>query len=403
MKLIYLYIKFLTKRLAFIGFIILLFSLFFFLNKQEWRLSDLVMANPYFNTFGRMPQVIYLPSVATIVFLLLTLYEITFSFVYSIYNSNATKKKNEIHKQINESVFKYLTKIHVSSDDKKYAQTIKKTLKGDYAKLIFLNRLRRISLLTTGEVKLHCTSIVNELNYNKLLRICLKSPYVKDNLLSLKIVGDLKLSGYSSEINKLLKSKSRIIKTEALNTYLKTNPKTDLSFLGLFTNSLSVLDFNNIINITSGYKNIDYKKLIESNNPFLTALGLRLITFNDPERYKQLIIKLLDSEYNWVREEAFLTFLDLKKADSDFDVLTYKFERFPNGLKIRAIDKVANFSDKTSVNKFLNWLIENNSLEIKFLAMKKIFEYDMGLVLKYKEHEDSDIRSTFNQLIDFNI
>ena len=237
--------------------------------------------------------------------------------------------------------------------------------------------------MTTGEVKQHCTNIINELNYNKLLRLCLKSPHVKDNLLAIKIIGDLKLTGFTSCIDKHLKSKNPTLKTEA--------------------NSLSILDFNNIINITSNYKNINYIRLIESNIPFLSALGLRLIAFNNPGDFKQLIIKQLDSEYNWVREEAFLTFLDLKKTDSDFDILTYKFERFPNSLKIRAIDKVANFSDKESVNKFLNWLIENNSLEIKFLAMKKIFEHDMSLVLKYKEHENSNVRNTFNQLIDFNI
>lgn len=403
MKLIYLYIKYFVKRLVFIGLLILLFSLFFILYKPEWKLFDIVVTNPYFNTFGRMPKIIYLPLVASIIFSTLTVYEILFSFVYSIYNLKITKRKNYIHKLINESIFEYLTKKSITSDDKKYAQNLGKILKSDYARLIFLNRLRRISLLTTGEVKQHCTIIINELNYNKLLKLCLKSPYAKDNLLALKIIGDLRLTGHSSGVDKLLKSKNPTIKTEALNTYLKTNEQTDLSFLYIHANSLSILDFNNIINTTAHYKNIDYRKLIESNIPFLSALGLRLIAFNSPENYKQLIIKQLDSEYNWVREEAFLTFLDLKKADSDFEILTYKFERFPNSLKTRAIDKVANFSDKTSVNKFLNWLIENNSLEIKFLAMKKIFEYDMSLVLKYKAHEDSDVRNTFNQLIDFNI
>lgn len=403
MKLIYLHIKYFTKRILFLILLLLLFSLFFILNKQGFKLFDVFVPNPYFQIFGRMPNMIYYPTVASIIFLILTIFEILFSYLYSEYSINVIKKKKQINKQINESIFEYLTKKSTASDDRKYAQNLNKILKTDYAKLILLSKLRRISLLTTNEVKLHCTSIINELNYNKLLRLYLKSPLTEDNLLALRLVGDLKLTEFSPEIETLFKSKNSTLKTEALNTYLKTNPETDLSFLDLHANSLSLLDFNNIINITAHYKKINYTKLIESRTQFLSALGLRLIIFNNPENYKQLIIKLLDSEYNWVREEAFLTFLELKKNDSDFDILTYKFERFPNSLKIRAIDKVTNFSDKTSVNKFLNWLIENNSIEIKFLAMKKIFEYDMSLILKYKGHENSDVRKTYNQLIDYNI
>ncbi|HET7734321.1 MAG TPA: hypothetical protein VFK73_10830 [Paludibacter sp.] len=295
-------------------------------------------------------------------------------------------------------LFDYLyDETSTDKEKRKKLVRIKKCLKSDITKRIFLNRLRRVHLQTDGEIRDRNFNLLKALQYTNFLRAYLKSPYLRHKLFALRIISDFQLQGYEGYIYKLTKSRNNILNSEALVTLVKLYIYDDHLFLVDFNKKLSIWDVNMIINKVEQQRNnnFNYKKLIKSEVPEISVVGIVLARLDKQTKLKKEIKKKIESPIALVSEQAFLTYISFANENEDFDYLTYKFEGAPENVKLEIIKTISTFKSQHEKAKFLNWIVENKPIKFKIEAIKMLLNIDYQFYnSKYRNSTDNSIKST---------
>ncbi len=180
----------------------------------------------------------------------------------------------------------YLTKECSTAD----ARKLMALTKSKSEKRLFVNQLRISAVLTKGKVHDDCITLFHEMNFDDVVKKNLRSPYVRDKMFALRVVGDFQLSEFNPSIAKYIYSKNDIVRSEAIQAYVKVNADSDLSFLTDYTRSLSILDFNVIVNAAKHYRNIHFESLFSSPNAAVRAIGIRLAVIQNKTEFKPLLL-----------------------------------------------------------------------------------------------------------------
>jgi uncharacterized membrane protein len=314
---------------------------------------------------------IYVVQALILVFVSITILELFSLYVGTPRRLYTDKKGQEFNRDALNRIMDYLTKENSTTD----ARMLMTLTKSKSEKILFSNQLRIIAILTKGKVRDDCITLFHEMNFDDFVKKNLRSLYVRDKMFALRVAGDFQLSKLDSLIYKYINSKNDMVRSEAIQSYVKINPESDLGFLADYTPTLSLLDFNVIVNAAKHYRNIHFESLFSSPNPMVKAIGVRLAETQNKLELKPSILRMMDDDSAIVREEAYWAIISFADEKEDFKALMHHFDDMGKSVQTKFIDVMAQKNEKDFVYPFFNELILKYPSDIKIRAMSNLIKW----------------------------
>lgn len=370
---------------------------FLYLGQKDITNQYFIFHNPAYPVVSHTHGWIYVVQTLILVFVSITILEL-----FSVYAGTARslftdKRGQEFNRDVLNRIMDYLTKGSSTVD----ARKLMALTKSKSGKILFANQLRIIATLTKGKVREDCITLFHEMNFDDFVKKNLRSHFVRDKIFALRVAGDFQLSEFNPIIAKYIYSKNDMVRSEAIQAYVKVNADSDLSFLTDYTLSLSLLDFNVIVNAAKHYRNIHFESLFSSRNAMVRAIGIRLVLIQGKTEFKPLLFPMMDDETGIVREEAYEAIIAFATEKKDFEILISHFDDMSKNLQLKLIDEMALRNEKDFVYPFFNELILKYPSDIKIRAMSNLIKMDISFALKYRNHENESVRNAYKHLTDF--
>lgn len=370
---------------------------FLYLGQKDITNPYFIFHNPAYPIVSHAHGWLYVVQALILVFLSITVLELFSLYIGTARRLFTDKKEQEFNRDTLNRMMDYLTKECSTAD----ARKLMALTKSKSEKRLFVNQLRILAVLTKGKVHDDCISLFHEMNFNDVVKKNLRSPYVRDKMFALRVAGDFQLSEFNPFIAKYIYSKNDIVRSEAIQAYVKVNADSDLSFLTDYTHSLSLLDFNEIVNAAKHYRNIHFESLFSSPNAIVRAIGIRLVAIQNKTEFKPLLLPMIEDKTAIVREEAYGAIIAFATEKEDFKALISHFDNMNKNLQLKLIDEITLRNEKNFVSPFLEELILKYPSDIKIRAMSNLIKMDISFALKYMNHENESIRNAYKHLTDF--
>lgn len=400
MRLLRIYNRFFFRRILFLLYLSIFVFLYVVLDNKAFSLVTFSIQNPFFEFFNSFSTFFY----AILIFIIFAATTTIVELILTVRNTRKQNKKaqrqKEIHNNINSKFFKHLQQNHQLDADIYYVQEHKLTYTEDYPRLVFINRLRRILILTTGEVHQRCIRIFQLLNEESLLKTYLKSPYLRHKLLAINTIGDFKLRFFNDEIKKLMQHKNEVIASEAMYAFTKISENTNFRFLVERNKPISRLDFYNFVQLGCDNTAIDYNMLITHPIPSISALGLRFAGIHKIKSVKGEIFKRINHSDSFVREEAQSSYLNMIE-ELDAIILLNRYDAFTKRNQFRILKLLGQYLNNSLVLSLFNEIINNYEYDIKLAALKVMIQHNITATLKFRNHPNAMVSKAFKQLTDF--
>jgi hypothetical protein len=370
---------------------------FLYLGQKDITNPYFIFHNPAYPIVSHAHGWLYVVQALILVFLSITVLELFSLYIGTARRLFTDKKEQEFNRDTLNRMMDYLTKECSTAD----ARKLMALTKSKSEKRLFVNQLRILAVLTKGKVHDDCISLFHEMNFNDVVKKNLRSPYVRDKMFALRVAGDFQLSEFNPSIAKYIYSKNDIVRSEAIQAYVKVNADSDLSFLTDYTRSLSLLDFNEIVNAAKHYRNIHFESLFSSPNAIVRAIGIRLVAIQNKTEFKPLLLPMIEDKTAIVREEAYGAIIAFATEKEDFKALISHFDNMNKNLQLKLIDEITLRNERDFVSPFLEELILKYPSDIKIRAMSNLIKMDISFALKYMNHENESIRNAYKHLTDF--
>ena len=370
---------------------------FLYLGQKDITNPYFIFHNPAYPIVSHAHGWLYVVQALILVFLSITVLELFSLYIGTARRLFTDKKEQEFNRDTLNRMMDYLTKECSTAD----ARKLMALTKSKSEKRLFVNQLRILAVLTKGKVHDDCITLFHEMNFNDVVKKNLRSPYVRDKMFALRVAGDFQLSEFNPFIAKYIYSKNDIVRSEAIQAYVKVNADSDLSFLTDYTRSLSILDFNVIVNAAKHYRNIHFESLFSSPNAAVRAIGIRLAVIQNKTEFKPLLLPMIEDKTAIVREEAYGAIIAFATEKEDFKALISHFDNMNKNLQLKLIDEITLRNERDFVSPFLEELILKYPSDIKIRAMSNLIKMDISFALKYMNHENESIRNAYKHLTDF--
>jgi hypothetical protein len=370
---------------------------FLYLGQKDITNPYFIFHNPAYPIVSHAHGWLYVVQALILVFLSITVLELFSLYIGTARRLFTDKKEQEFNRDTLNRMMDYLTKECSTADTRK----LMALTKSKSEKRLFVNQLRILAVLTKGKVHDDCITLFHEMNFNDVVKKNLRSPYVRDKMFALRVAGDFQLSEFNPSIAKYIYSKNDIVRSEAIQAYVKVNADSDLSFLTDYTHGLSLLDFNVIVNAAKHYRNIHFESLFSSPNAIVRAIGIRLAVIQNKTEFKPLLLPMIEDKTAIVREEAYGAIIAFATEKEDFKALISHFDNMNKNLQLKLIDEITLRNEKDFVSPFLEELILKYPSDIKIRAMSNLIKMDISFALKYMNHENESIRNAYKHLTDF--
>jgi hypothetical protein len=407
MKTLAIYIRYWSLRSFYISLaIFIIFGSYYYAN-PEITVGAYIIHNPLYSNLENIPAWLY--AVDYFIFLFTVGIALIFCWIL-YYNANKRHKektdKQYIHLFVS-NLFAYLFMVEKFTEKEKKAKlkTLKKALKDDHARRLFINTLRQIHAQTVGPVSEKTLKLMRTVKYDSLIRSYIHSPYLRHKIFALKVVSDFKLEGYEKIILKLTKRKNNVLRAEAIVTLLNLKVYENLKFIDDLKLTLTLWDVNIIVKTVQelNLKNIDYNALISSKYPNVSLLGIMLARLNKQYMFKDVILTKVGDSYNLLNEEAFLALALLAQNKDDYNFLIDNFDIATEKAQLEIIQTIAKSMEETDSIKFLNWVVENKHHKQKVEALTLLLDLDLNSITRFKKSEDKLIRKSCLQVLDINL
>ena len=371
--------------------------MFVYLGQKDITNQYFIFHNPAYPVVSHTRGWIYVVQALILVFVSITILEL-----FSVYTGTARtlftdKRGQKFNRDVLNRIMDYLTKEGSTAD----ARKLTALTKSKPGKILFANQLRIIAILTKGKVRDDCITLFHEMNLDNFVKKNLRSLYVRDKMFALRVAGDFQLSEFTPSIAKYIYSKNDMVRSEAIQSYVKINADSDLNFLTDYTQSLSLLDFNVIVNAAKHFPNIHFESLFSSRNAMVRAIGIRLAVMQNKIELKLSILRMMDDESAIVREEVYGALIAFASEIEDFEALISHFDDMSKNLQLKLIDVMEHVDEKNFVSSFLEELILKYPMDIKIKAMSNLIKMDISFALKYRNHENESIGNAYKHLTDF--
>lgn len=402
MRILVIYTRYYYRRILLVSYLAFFVWLYFNLRQNNFNYFIDCKENPYYNFFSKWDDLIYLVLIFTIFGFISTLLEILLTFINSTYKYIYKKRKQNIHKYINETLFDHFTQARSDEKDKEYIQRFKRKYRSDYPRILLINHLRLVMELTTGEVHEQCINLFNHMKLKWLIRTYLNSPYSRHQLFALMLIGHFNLQSFKPKVKRKMNSYKSPIASEAIYTFLKLEPENDLTFLIDRNKPISKLDFNNIINICEHNYNIDYETLVTSKSPMIATLGIYMVGMHQEQSLKSIITRRIDHPDENVRHQAQNTFI-LLLQEADVPALFQNYGMFSTKNKLVILEMLEEFCNSKYVINFLHHIIEHDEYLVRLSAMQILIKNKTFEVIRYYNHPNKLINDVYKQLTDINL
>lgn len=370
---------------------------FLYLGQKDITNPYFIFHNPAYPIVSHAHGWLYVVQALVLVFLSITVLELFSLYIGTARRLFTDKNEQEFNRDTLNRMMDYLTKECSTAD----ARKLMALTKSKSEKRLFVNQLRILAVLTKGKVHDDCITLFHEMNFDDVVKKNLRSPYVRDKMFALRVGGDFQLSEFNPSIAKYIYSKNDIVRSEAIQAYVKVNADSDLSFLTDYTHSLSLLDFNVIVNAAKHYRNIHFESLFSSPNTIVRAIGIRLVAIQNKTEFKPLLLPMIEDKTAIVREEAYGAIIAFATEKEDFKALISHFDNMNKNLQLKLIDEITLRNERDFVSPFLEELILKYPSDIKIRAMSNLIKMDISFALKYMNHENESIRNAYKHLTDF--
>ncbi len=400
MRLLKIYNRYFFRRILFLVYLLFFVFIYLILDEKEYSFRGFVIQNPFFDFFNSHSTFFYSILIFIIFALTTTITELILTFRNSKKQDKEAAKRKEIHNDINNKIFKHLYENDDLDADIYFVQEHKLKYTEDYPRLAFINRLRRILNLTTGEVHKRCVRIFQLLNEEELIKSYLKSPYLRHKLFAITTIGDFRLRLFNKELLKLMRHKNDAIASEAMYAYVKISRNTDFLFLTERNKPISRLDFYNFVQLARDNTNIVYELLIKHPVPSVSALGLRFAAMHKVKSVKGEIFKRINHFDHFVSEEAQSAYLAMIE-ELDAIILLNRFDAFTKRNQFRILKLLGQYLNNPLVLSLFNEIIENYDYEIKSAALNVMVRHNIAATFKFRNHPDAMVHKAFEQLTDF--
>jgi len=374
--------------------------LYVVLDDEEFRITDFSVPNPFYDFFSSQNTFFYSILIFIIFAIINTLTELMLTLRNSRKQDKEAEVRKEIHNDINSKIFKHLYDNHELDSDIYFIQEHKQKYTADYPRLVFINRLRRILVLTTGGVYQRCVRIFQLLNEENLLRTYLKSPYLRHKLFAITTIGDFKLRLFSNQLEELMYHKNDAIASEAMYAYVKILNQPDFIFLLKRNKPISRLDFYNFVQLARESTKIDYLALIKHPIPSISALGLRFAAMHKVKSAKGEIFKRINHSDSFVCEEAQSAYLAMIE-ELDAVILLNRFDAFTKRNQHRILKLLGLYLNNPLVLSLFTEIIETYEFDIKSAALHVMVQHNIAAALKFRNHPDAIVSKAFEQMTDF--
>ena len=398
-----LYLKYIFKRLLFLGFWIAIVMLFFALKPNDVFYINLTEILGLKYNVSELDAWLYTVHVLLVIFFVLIVVETLYIFFYTWYKSFSERQKAIIYDRMKVEVFAYLAGEVNDIKQRKIFWSFAKFFYANQMLQYFVDGLREVLLLTKGKVYNRCISIFVLVKVKKLIYLYMRSPYVKHKAYAIRSIGLFQLKEHEGFLVRFLNSKNSIYRSEALQSYLEINKTTDLSFLLERKSKLSKWDYNIVIKYGKKLGDINYDGLIESERPDLLLVALKFIQINDRFDYKPKVMELLKSDNHDVQEEAYITFAMFLENDNEVQTLIYRYNSFSQITQAQILEVIVNARYTMAVSSFLRWLLIAGTMTEKTKALEAFLRNDMPTFMKCKELDDPMIVMAYRQVTDFNL
>lgn len=407
MKTISKHLKYWSIRLF---FFILIASIAFgsyFYRVPQLIIGKFTLINPLYSETENIPNWLYDVDYFTFIFIVSFVLILLMTIYYNFKKSRAEKADNQYEEIFLNQIILFLYPIEEYTEKQKKHQLkeIKSQLHTDHLKELFINLLRRIHSQTTGQVRESSEYLMKELKYKYFIDAYLYSPFFNNKLFALKVIADFQLNGYERYILKLTKKKNEVLHSEAIITLLKLKIYDNLLFLVDLNMKLTVWDINLIVKTVQELKivNIDYNKLISSEIPQISTLGIMLARLNSRSEFKNLIKNKIGDSSSLINEEACISFSYFANNQSDYNFIIDNFKVATEKGQLYFINKIGTIPDKESAIAFLDLVVENQNFTQKIIAIGLLLNLDFNVIAKYKLSENNITRQSYYQALDINI
>lgn len=291
------------------------------------------------------------------------------------------------------------------NERKQRLKALKDTLNSDHIRRLFITTMISIHAQTEGVVKEKANKVMRAVKLKYLIYAYLRSPYIRHKLFALKAISEFRLDGFDKYILKLTKRKNDVLHAEAIVTLLNLKVYSNLMFLSDLKMKLTLWDINLIVKTIEelGKRDINYRFLINSVIPEVSALGLILTRLHNKTELKSEVLLKIGHSSDLVNEEAFFTLISFASSAQDFDFLIDKFGTASRKAKTLIIKYLDKYENTEKVIQFLNWVVQNKHFTLKIVAIKQLLDIDITEVSKFKHSDDLLIRQSCLQVLDINI
>jgi len=398
----YWFIRFLYLLLL----LLLAFGSYFYIT-PKLEIGNYTLINPVYDSVEHLSP--WLSDIDYFIFVFCVAIAILLSLIifYNWYKKRKERSNDDFNSGYVAKLFDYIFMDDdlSESERKQRLKALKRTLDSDHAKRLFISTMISIHSQTEGAVKEKANKIMRAMKLKYLLYAYLHSPYIRHKLFALKAISEFRLEGFDKYILKLTKRKNDVLHAEAIVTLLNLKVYSNLMFLSDLKMKLTLWDINLIIKTIEELdkKDINYRFLINSAIPEVSALGLILTRLHNKTELKSEVLLKIGHSSDLVNEEAFFTLISFASSAQDFEFLIDKFgtaSRKAQGLIIQSLNRYENIEKAIH---FLNWVVQNKHFTLKTKAIQQLLDIDISEVSKFKHSADVQIRQSCLQVLDINI
>ncbi len=322
----------------------------------------------------------------------------------------------------------YFDLLNPSHNKNYYANFFKNSVDSKLAQEVFFTTIIRLQVLTSEDLSIKLTWLVETSGLKSGFEYFLYSYNKSEQIIAVKIISYLRLDKHKEAIAKYLNKfdktprKNHRIKTrlyeEAMAKYMNSknlslrNESTialirlskaeNLSKLLSNRQEISRLGINSIVNTIEKVKNdnVEIKEIINSPKTRVAAIGVLLAQSYNKTEYKECIKGLLDSEDPLLCEIAWEVFVYFANTNKDIDFMMDRYNDQTHQNKFTIINALHKFEFSDSIKEFLDYIIINEDIEMKVIAMQILFAVDFMLLLPYKNSSDKKVVNSYKEVTD---
>jgi len=404
-KLIFYNFRYYAVRLIGIFAFLYVFYLAYFYYHPSVEAFGYVFINPYYKYTKYLVVWRYLLIFVTVfsfiginILFLLTLY-------YTYNRDNAEKKRARFEKEYSEKIVNYIYSdfLKGGQSPEDFYNYFNKSAKSWLAQEMLLRVIIKTQSLVEENFRARFTDLIVHLKLQKTIKRLFYSKNISKNIIALKIISHLKITGYTKHIVNYTRSKNYALRNEATAALLRLTEIKNLDRLLSNQKHLSKLSINTILSTLDNSltdDDINFVSLLKSKKVRVAIIGVLLVKSRNKKEYKDLIKDNLERKDDFLREVAWEVFCSFSNSDLDYDFMIKQFEKETFKNKLQILKALKQYENKRRLFEFLDKVVRKENVILKVHALRILFENSFYRLLPYKVADNKSVTSAYREVID---